>query len=364
MIRTVSPWLALTVLAILFPAARGWCQAPKSDTTSPYAMPDPLPGLPHPPDIPGSLSQPAGKTPTYTCEPLAGPYFQSDPLLDPPFQPPVGWFADAEFGLVGAHVKNKLVDSVTVGARPADTVHLPGAELDWTVSPRFEAGYRLRSGFGAFALAYRFLVTDGSTTIAGPDGPAALRSRLDVNVLDLDYVSRELFTEQWPYVHMVWRIGLRYTDVFFDSHAEEAFAAAAAGSGIFETTVGNNFYGFGPHAGVELTRAWSDTGFSVMSRLDWALPIGITHQNFAETSTTLNSAGAPLSATTRETNPQTVPVVDLFLGLTWEPTSRPNLSVSLGYTFEYWWNVGRLSTTASRAEMSDQGILLRAACRY
>ena len=69
------------------------------------------------------------------------------------------------------------------------------ATLDWTVSPRFEVGYRLPSGFGEVDVAYRFLLAEGSgsTTdpIAAPDATAALTSHLNINVGDVDYASRE-----------------------------------------------------------------------------------------------------------------------------------------------------------------------------
>ncbi|HLN27462.1 MAG TPA: Lpg1974 family pore-forming outer membrane protein [Gemmataceae bacterium] len=365
MIRTSCPLVVLTMLGALLSVSRGFAQAPKSGTTEPaltadQAQPDPLPGLPQPPAIPGSLFQQPGPTPPYTCEPLAGPYFQPDARLDPPSQPPLGWFTDAELDIVGPHVKNRLTDSVTVGSRPPDIVHLGSADLDWTASPRFEVGYRLPAGFGAFALSYRFLATDGSGTIQGPDAPASLTSRLDVNVVDLDYVSWEFFTEQWPYCHMKWFFGVRYADVFFDSLAAEPFAAAAAGSGIFETRVSNNFSGAGPHAGVELTRSLGGSGLALTARCDGALVFGQLHQHFFENSTTLDASGQPLSGLTQESNPQTVPIINVLLGLSWKPPALPNASFSLGYVYEYWWDVGRLSTNTSRGEMSDQGIQFRA----
>ena len=45
------------------------------------------------------------------------------------------------------------------------------AQLDWTVSPRFELGYRLPSGFGELDVAFRFLMTQGSGST--PAGSAA-----------------------------------------------------------------------------------------------------------------------------------------------------------------------------------------------
>jgi len=369
MIRTFGPLVVLTMLGVALSVSRGFGQAGKSATaaatvTADQAQPDPLPGLPRPPDAPGSLFQQPGSTPPYTCEPLAGPYFQQDPRLDAPCLPTPGWFADVELDIVGSHVRNRLTDLVTVGSRPPDTVHLGSADLDWTAAPRFEVGYRLPAGFGAFALAYRFLATDGSATIEGPDAPASLKSRLDLNVVDLDYVSWEFFTEQWPYAHMKWFFGIRYADVFFDSLAEEPFAAAAAGSGIFETRVSNNFSGAGPHAGVELTRTLGGSGLALVARCDGALVFGQTHQHFFENSTTLDATGLPLSGLTRESNPQTLPMLNVLLGLSWQPPAFPNASFSLGYVYEHWWNAGRRSTTTSRGELSDQGIALRAGFNF
>jgi hypothetical protein len=365
--RTFGPLVVLAMLGALLSVSRGLGQASKSATTVPaitadQARPDPLAGLPRPPDIPGSLFQQPGPTPPYTCEPLAGPYFQPDPRLDPPSQPPLGWFMDVELAIVGPHVKNRLTDSVTVGTNPPDTVHLGSADLGWTVSPRFEVGYRLPAGFGAFALSYRFLATDGSGTIQGPDAPASLKSRLDLNVVDLDYLSWEFFTEQWPYSHMMWFFGVRYADVFFDSLAEQPFAAAAAGSGIIETRVSNNFSGAGPHAGVELTRSLGGSGLALVARCDGAILFGQTHQHSFETA--LDTRGLPLSGSTGASNPQTVYNLNLLLGLSWQPQAFPNASFSLGYVYDNWWNVGRLSTTTSRGEMRDQGILIRAELKF
>src|SRR5581483_7364170 len=139
---------------------------------------------------------PAPPTPTFAPSPWPGPYFEPDPLLDRPPLPPPGWFADADLGVVLPHVKNHLSGPVQLGvvgslaavtAANANTVALPSAGLDWTVFPRIEAGYQLPSGFGAVALSYRFLGSEGNGTAAGLDGPATLHSRLDLNEIGLDY---------------------------------------------------------------------------------------------------------------------------------------------------------------------------------
>src|SRR5262249_15181916 len=154
--------------------------------------------------------------------------------------------------IVAPHVKNRLRDTLTVDGLMPNEVHLPSAELDWTGSPRFEVGYRLPSGWGDIALSYRFLISEGSETALGPDGPFALKSRLDVHIASLDYISREM--SLWPHCGMRWRFGLRYASVYFDSQANGPFAAAAAGSGVFATHITNHFQGIGPHVGVQLER--------------------------------------------------------------------------------------------------------------
>ena len=231
--------------------------------------PNPLPDLPRLPDEPRSLFAPP-PPPGPPGPPLPGPYFEDDPRLDPPILPLPGWFADVETEIAVAHVKNKLVNTVSAGGAAPNTVALPSAELDWTVAPRFELGYRLPSGFGAFALAYRFLTTEGTQGTIGADGPASLHSRLELNEIDFDYVSREF--SLWPLWEMQWRFGGRLTELFFDSRADEPFAAAAAGSGIFESRDANGYVGFGPHWGVQLVRQLDASGFSLVGAVERRLP--------------------------------------------------------------------------------------------
>ena len=58
-----------------------------------------------------------------------------------------------------------------------------------------------------------------------------------------------------------------------------------------------------------------------------------------------------------------------FLGLDWRPPCRPNLDILLGYTAEYWWNVGRLSDPdiyngQSAGEVGSHGAVLRLEYNY
>jgi hypothetical protein len=366
MVRKSGLLAGLTVLAWLLPAASGLAQpAPTGTGPKPAPSgtvsadePDPLPGLPRPPDAPGSLFQKASTNPPYTCAPLPGPYFELDPRLDPPDWPQPGWFAGFDIGIVAPHVKNRLTDTVqSASGIFSDTIHLPSAALSWTVSPRVTLGYRLPSGFGEFALAYRNLATDGSESLPGPGGSADLRSRLDVNSADLDYLSREM--SLWPNCEMKWRFGLRMANIFFDSRLNETFV-----DGILATHTTNHYLGGGPHIGVELARPWQETGLTWVARADGATLLGRVDQDFLEVNTTTGPGGPFGTGETRRSNPQSVPMLHVFLGVTWQPPQYPNWRLSAGYEYEYWWNVGRLSTGTSRGEWSEQGFLMSAAFNF
>jgi hypothetical protein len=333
--------------------------------SAPSSEPQILRSLPKLAEEPRSLLEPA-PPPGPPQPPLFGPYFEQDPRLDRPEWSQPGWFADVDLSAMGAHFKNRLNGTVQVGDRPPDAVHVPGADLDWTVSPRFEAGYRLPSGFGAFGLSYRFLATQGTAIGPGPDGPAALKSHLDLHIIDLDYISREFSV--WPNAEawkMQFRFGLRWASIYYDANSTESIDEAVAGGGIFSARATDRFVGFGPHVGVELARQLHRQGFSVVGRIDGWISLGRIRQGFFEESTTLGPDGSPLGSVSHVSSSQAVPALNLQVGVAYQPPAYPNLEFFIGYQYEYWWNVGRLSLTAnSRGELSDQGITLRAAFNY
>jgi len=325
--------------------------------------PNPLPNLPRPPEQPDSLFQPAPAAPVYGCPELERPYFERDPLLDPVCLPQPGWLFDVELGVLGSTVTSEVGQTATP---IPGVVAVPMATLDWTVSPRFELGYRLPAGFGEVDVAYRFLFAQGTgSTPAGsaasPDAAAVLTSHLNMNVVDLDYAANE--TSLGPCWGMRWRIGLRYADVLFDSRADESLAAAAAGSGIFERSIQNNYWGIGPHAAVELSTQRNPSGLRWVGRLDGGLLFGEVQQSFTQIST----AGAV--TVTAFDNAEQAAMLGGFLGLDWRPPCRPNLDLLLGYSGEYWWNVARISNPdiyngQSAGEVGLQGAQLRLEYNY
>jgi hypothetical protein len=326
-------------------------------------VPDILQSIPRLPDQPASLFEPA-PPPLPPPPPADRPYFQVDPAVDRPELPQPGCFFNVELGIVTPHIKDNLVGTVAnpvTGA--ADVVTLPTAPLGWTVAPRFVAGYRLPSGFGDISFGYRFLASDGTNTTAGSDALATLRTRLNVNQFDLGYTSSE--QSLWPHWDMRWGVGVRLAYVFWDNQAVEPFDVAAAGSGIFLTRDSNFFVGAGPAASVELARRVEGTGLSFVGRLELASMIGRIKQKYVEGLTAPGPDGNPQVALATPASSQAVPMLNVQVGLGWQPPSwKEKLNFFLGYEYEHWWNVGRLSAINSMGELVDQGVLLRASFNY
>jgi hypothetical protein len=278
--------------------------------------------------------------------------------LDPDCLPHPGWLFDAELDILGTHVMNNVgqVDPVNAGVTG---VNVPMATLNWTASPRFEAGYRLPSGFGELDVSYRFLLTEGAGSVPGGvlpnfSTPAALTSHFDMNTGDVDYASTEtslsVLGPSGPL--MKWRIGLRTADLYFDSQAVE--------TGVGSYAISNNYWGIGPHAGVELRSRPNPSGLGWVGKLDGGLLFGQVHQRFDQP-----GPGAAVDYVNWEQSP----MLSGFLGLDWRPPCRPNLDLLFGYTGEYWWNVGRLSDpdiydSQSAGEVGIQGAVLRLELNY
>jgi Legionella pneumophila major outer membrane protein precursor len=337
--------------------SRGLAQAPANAEN----VPELLRSAPELPAAPASLFQAAPPPP---APPLPDrPYFQFNPDVDQPEFPQPGCLFSIGLGIVTPHVKDQLSGAVQNPASGnSDIVSMARAPLGWTVSPSLEAGYRLPSGFGAISLGYRFLEGLGTTTNAGPDGPAALRSRLDVNQFDLRYTSSEL--SLWPHWEMRWGVGARLASVFFDSQATESFDDAAAGSGVFLTRASNHFVGIGPSATLELQRHVQGTGFSFVGWLELSHMLGRINQKFVEDLTAPDANGNPQAAQATPSSSQAVPMLNAQAGLAWQPSSLPAASFFLGYQYEHWWNVGRLSAINDMGELVDQGVMLRASWNY
>jgi hypothetical protein len=271
--------------------------------------------------------------------------------------PPPGFFGVLEVGVVGPHVKNGLTGTVNGIAGPVN-IALPSANLDWTGSPRITLGYQLEDNAGQFLATYRSVVSEGTGFVAPFDvfGGGFLRSRLNMNVVDLDYASGpqnlgpSLNANYWS---VNWLLGARVAAAYFDS--------VATGQ-LIQDRVSNNFVGGGPHGAVDVMRTLPGLpGVSLFSRLEGAVVIGDITQSFEQT---YHVNGVPLiGSTSRFTDAQAVPMLGIRAGIDYTPPVRGQwMHFGLGYEFEYWWNVGNLGP--SRADITTQGFYFRGAFTF
>ena len=277
------------------------------------------------------------------------PFRGGDPQLDLPEMPPPGWFATAEVGLIRPHFANRLNGTVALGGGLTDIVAVPAADLDWTVAPRFELGYRIPDGAGEVLLSYRFLISEGQADVLSDAGPLHLKSRLDTNVFDFDYANRDPLLTYWE---MRWRVGVRLAVFYFDSQSDLPGPAALLSGAPLQERETSRFIGAGPHAGLELFRRLKVPGLALYGAVDGAGLWGREHQTFEE-SFTVNGPG-PFGYGTFGKS-QGVGMVGTQLGLSWAPPANSAMRFFLGYQWQYWMQVGRLDTATPKGSM---GVLI------
>jgi hypothetical protein len=327
--------LVTAALAAALPS-RGRCD--DAEVSPPVAAPDPVAQFGRP--VVPVVAPVAGVSPLY-----------DGPLMTGPWPVTPGWFGAAGLDIVDPHLLSKLNGTVGVGGA-TDTVFVPAANLNWTVSPRFEAGYRF-GPLGAEILgAYRFVVGTGSGTLVNPNVPGdvrALRSRLSLNVFDLDYGQHEVTLA--PLGDLRWRVGARSNFLYFDSAAVGAAQQQRAGE---------YFGGAGPHVGLDLWRTIQYPGFALFARLDSAVTFGRQTQTFVET---LGPPGAPLAGgASRDSFTQSILSLGGQFGVCWTPPTHPGMKLSTGYTFDRFWQLADINN--ARSEVWLQGLFLRAEWNY
>jgi hypothetical protein len=331
----------------------------------PPAAPGPAPANPNAQLEAALVDLPVGTLPPPAQPPsgVPGPYFQHDPLLDPAELPQPGWLLEPEFQLLNPHVRywSEIRAPVALSNGGADTVSVPGAHLAWAAAPMLTAGYRLPSGFGEVVLSARYFGTVGDQLLpVAPDGPASVRTRLDVTTSNIDYRSSEF--SLWPGADALFYAGGEFGNFFFDSRQTTPLAEAAAGSGVTGRHVANRFVGFGPHAGVRLNCFLYGRELALQGSFEAADLFGRITQEFDET-TTATAAGPAATGVNRTSSSQSVPTITAQLGLSWSP--QPDMLFFLGGQYQYYWNVGRESEpNFTIGELYDAGFVFRASFSY
>lgn len=353
---------ALTVLAGLALSARAQQALPPAPV--PVAAPGEAAAIGRPVPIATGASPLRYAPPPAPPPAPVGPA-PASPFLDPgpggwgptaaPSRPP-GLFFDTQLTLAFPAVKFRIGDTPPPSGF---AFRVPTVDLPVTVSPLFEVGYRLPNCAGFFAANYRFLVAEETDQLVLNGVPASVRTRLNINTVDLDYgVDPIEFAPRWTYS---WRIGARIADVFFDNRVEVPGLTQQAS---------NKFFGAGPHARFDVERRIVFVpGLSFLAGVDGAVLIGQVKQRFRQEAVVppellpVVLVLPPFSQSERRS--QAVPYLSVQLGLSYVPEAMPNVKFSAGYQFEEFFNVGKLGVdnrgvlSQSRGEVWAHGIFLR-----
>jgi hypothetical protein len=304
-------------------------------------------------------------------------YFERDPLLDPPqWRQRPGWFTDFRFDVIHPHLFFSQVKSALTTSTGQFVDVAPGAaRLNWTVAPRFEIGYRLPSGFGAFSFSDRFFQTGGAGPFSGPAGLTNRTSRLTVNYADWDYISHEFTPWVTPQSNwtLEWRAGIRLANSWTDNLVDKPFDTAAATNHVFIQGDNNFQIGAGPHFGAQVERLDPRTGITFVAKIDIADTFSRIRQMFAASTTTLTPSGAPVRGAFGQNFWNQVAILNYQVGLGWKPPQYPNVKLFVGYVYEYWFQAASNMTFvnpfttlhgASRGAFDNQGIVLQIGVNY
>jgi hypothetical protein len=315
------------------------------------AQPDPAQAV-APITVP-SITVPPNNTAVVPMTPVFGtpnPTLPPPPPLQPPSVtacPEPGFYGSLELLLLWPHLHGTLGGSVPVQGS-IDGFSVTNPPLNSTGSPVVEIGYRLGDGVGAVALSYRSTVIRGGFTVPNWDvlGTGFESTRLNMNVVDLDYVSPAYAVV--PFWDFAWRAGLRGAAIYYNDQVS---------GGFINVNASNNFLGIGPHATIEGARILDlIPGLALTSKLDGGVVIGQVSQSFDERLTFAD--GTLAGGASRVHNTEAAPMTIFQFGLAYTPPSWVNWArFGFGYQFEYWWDIG--TGHGSRGDFFSNGLYFR-----
>ncbi len=388
---TVALVLGLGLPAALLPGARGQAARPEllpAPQTSGPAQPAPAPTAPAP--APPSSGVPASILPDW---PRAAPapyvlpaptwpvvqFSQPDPLLDRPDAEQPGFYTNVEISWVMPYLREQLRGYVNNPVTDAvDTISYKGNPLNNAVMPRLEFGYRLANNWGGLQVDWRFLSTQGSAILdAGPlaGGPinplpiqngapmsAKQQGTLNFNILDLTYASRSFALA--PCFELRAGAGPRFMSLYFDNTIQFLDPGLIPTGGALAQTMSNSFYGFGGWAFCDLSWRTGIPGLCVFGRVEGMDLFARINQRYAEDVST-GPAAPSLLTYARFYNDVGVSEVRGILGLTYTVPKWNYTRFALGYQYESFFQIGRLTVFGNnpapdtRGQLNLQGLFLR-----
>jgi hypothetical protein len=305
-----------------------------------------------------------GPPPVLLDQPAPGTTIMEEDGAYPPFHHRVK--ADLlEAAILFPIVFQDLNNSVNVPGVGAFAARLPSVPLG-IASPLIANIQFDLPRWGELNLRYRLLAAEGDGAVLGfdPSGTAAaIRSRLDMNVVDLTFaragygpLSNMLWfindDPQKPLWGLTWDVGARFATVFYDTTALGATRGRH---------VSNFFIGGGPIVGMELHRLIGERGMKLFARADFGVNMGSSEQQFSQIDLTV--AGAPLGfGYAAQDSFRAVPTLAVLAGIGGPSTVTRRGSWQVGYQFEEWFNFG--NGNGSTADLVTHGVVLRWQYKY
>jgi hypothetical protein len=355
MTHSARRWLLALALAGFIPTA-----CPRVTAQEP-ARPDTLPA---PASVQEQYPAYALPQPSWPVYDFSGP----DPLLDRPYSAQPGCFVNVEANVLFPHLRNELSGFVQNGVTgQADPVQFAGNKIDPTVSPRFEFGYRFPDNWGSLSFGYSFLASRGHDQLTTDSNdvvqaPADQDGRLDYNLIDLTYNSREYSLD--PHWNMRWGAGYRMLFLYFDSRLRFLNPGSDPGS-ILTQSESNGVQCFGAWAYLDLERRLGDSGFCVFVRLEGTDMFARIGQSYAET---VAGAAGPETFVNRYTGDVGVSILREVVGVSYTVPQWNYSRFLLGYQYETFFQIGRLTQTSglidTRGQLDAHGVFLRAEINF
>lgn len=356
MIPTIRGWLVAAAVAAL---AGLPLQSGRADDTPPADLSSGM--LPAPttfgPQKPPAYVLPPPSWPTYTFD-------QPDPLLDRPYAAQPGWYTNVDTNFLLVHLRNQLGGPVTnTLTGNTDILGFAGNPINPTISPKFELGYRFPGNWGGIQLGYRFLTSSGSdVTTIGPEnnvqGPANQVGVLNLNLIDLTYVSREF--SLGPYWNLRWGAGARAMFLYFNSGLVFINPGTDVGT-IFAQNESNSTSGFGVWTFIDLERKLPIPGLGVFGRFEATDLECQIRQGYSETA--IGPGGTSIPSSARYDFSVGVPILREVVGMSYTVPQWNYSRFLLGLQYETFFQIGRNQNTSnipnSRGQLDLYGLFFR-----
>jgi len=278
-----------------------------------------------------------------------------DPILDDSPVGPAGFFTNLELFFLRPHLNSQLANTVTVSPTQVNTVDLTtGGLLGNILSPSVELGYRLPKQLGEFSLGYRLEAGERTTVPSNSPGGLSEKDRLNLNVIDLDWGSRNPFALD-PGWDLRFHAGIRVTSIYYDTQRDFG-GPALDPAGLINQRAANHFVGVGPEVGVEVSRELFFPGLAVTGRAWGADQFGEVNQTYSEITT---SNGGPLFGRNAVHYQEASPTLMFQVGLSYSPPAWNHCRFLVGYVWEEFWQIGRFQSETT-GDLLNRGLSLRA----